>query len=125
MDMPKILVLDDDNAILEYFREILSGEHEVTCLSNGEEGLEACEQACFDVVITDLFMPYKDGLEIIREVNQVCPGIKIIAITGESAGSTRHYLDLAKDLGAGEILRKPIDASQLRGAVSAVLGGTD
>lgn len=121
--MATILVLDDDDAILEFARAALGDAHDVTCLGNGEEGLAACTSACFDVVITDLFMPYKDGIEFIREVNQSCPKIKIIAITGENSPMAKNYLTLAGDLGAKVLLRKPLNVAQLRQAVGQVLAG--
>lgn len=118
-----VLVLDDDNAILEFVSAALSDAYTVTCFGNGEDGLDACSTGCYDLVITDLFMPFKDGLEFIREVRNSCPTMKIIAITGESEGMARNYLNLAGDLGAHALLRKPLDVAGLRKTVSDVLAG--
>lgn len=121
--MAQILVLDDDDAILAFVREALSDEHAVTCLGNGEEGMAACASGCYELVITDLFMPFKDGLEFIREAKTACPKMKIIAITGETVGMAKNYLELAANLGADATLRKPLNIADLRATVNEVLSG--
>lgn len=120
--MAKILVIDDDPAMLDYIRIILEEDHDILTAKDGEEGLCVCRENALDMVITDIFMPFMDGLEIVRETIKVCPGTKIIAITGEERDGADSYLRLARDLGADATLRKPFTPDDLQGVVAEVLG---
>lgn len=120
--MANILVIDDDHDILEFVSTILGDDHTVATALNGEEGLASCHAAKFDLVITDIFMPFMDGLEIIRELRKALPDTKIIAITAEHRDGASSYLRLAKDLGAAVTVSKPFSADEMTAAVNAVIG---
>lgn len=119
--MAKILVIDDDAPVLEFFRQVLDGRHEVTTAANGEDGLRLCRKQPFDVVVTDIYMPFIDGLELLRELGRNAPQVKIIVMTGKMVEGASSYLKLAKDLGAAEVLAKPFTQEQLVSAVEKAL----
>jgi len=75
-----------------------------------------------DLVITDIIMPEKEGLETIREIRGQRPDAKIIAISGGARIGNMDFLDIAGKLGASEIISKPFDPSDLIKLVSRCLG---
>lgn len=120
--MARILIIEDDEQVRSLLREVLEDSgHEVMESSNGEEGLKKFGLAPAAVVITDILMPGKEGLETIRDLRSESPGTKIIAISGGLPGSGLNLLDLARKLGASRILEKPFDIVDLVGAVNDVL----
>jgi two-component system chemotaxis response regulator CheY len=74
-----------------------------------------------DLVLCDIFMPGRDGLEVTKELRRTVPGIKIIAISGGSLNGKMDLLPVALRLGADEILYKPIDEKTLLKTVSQVM----
>ena len=99
--MANILVVEDNAQVAKLFRDILTraGHHAVVA-ANGNEAILAFGQQAFDLIITDIFMPEKDGLELIREVMAQNPGLKVIAISGGGKTRAPLYLEMAKKLGA-------------------------
>jgi DNA-binding response OmpR family regulator len=110
-----ILVIDDDGAILEMISQFLKREgYKVLIASNGKEGMMIINKTPeIYLVITDLIMPEKEGMEIIRELKQDFPHIKILAISGGGLGSVQTYLSAAKLIGADLTLKKPFVAEEL------------
>ena len=107
--MSNILVVEDNVQVAKLFRDTLTrAAHQVVVKANGNEALQALEQQAFDLVITDIFMPEKDGLELIREIRAHKLDIKIIAISGEGKSKAPLYLEMAKKLGASRTLNKPL-----------------
>lgn len=122
--MPKILLVDDDDAVREILRKALvSAGHEVEEAPNGVVALAAYRRQKSDVVITDLVMPEKDGLETIIELRRLDPAARIIAMSGggRALGPGQFYLESARLFGALEILAKPFNIAELLTAVSDVL----
>jgi DNA-binding response OmpR family regulator len=118
--MARVLVIDDDPEIREVLEQALkSVGHEVYVAADGREGLNQCRAVPADVVITDLFMPNRDGLETIVELRKEFPRTAIIAMSGWTAASTT--LSIAKRLGAMAILEKPFPPNQLLAMVEEVL----
>lgn len=74
-----------------------------------------------DIVITDLLMPERDGLEFITEVRRKFPKVKIIAMSGGGHIARDSYLRIAKNFGAHVLLEKPFSQSGVLGAIDAVL----
>src|SRR5918999_5755240 len=110
--MARILVVDDDADMRFIVREILkSAGHDVTVAVNGREGTVAYFEQRPDLVITDLFMPEKDGLTVIRELRAASPEVKIIAISGGGPAGEPGSLDNARTLGAVGALAKPFRIS--------------
>ena len=89
--------------------------------SNGEEGMVACEKSAFDLIITDIFMPYRDGLDIIREVRVLYPDIKIIAMTAHVGEGVTDYLKAAELIGAHSKLEKPLSVEKVIDTVNGIL----
>jgi DNA-binding response OmpR family regulator len=98
----------------ELLRKFLTrAGYEVTTADNGQEGLRCFQQALPDLIITDLIMPEKEGLECIAEFKKWAPGIKIIAISGGGLGKPEGYLELAKKMGAAQTFTKPFELREL------------
>jgi len=118
--MPKILVIDDDAEMRLFLREMLGMEgHEVVLAADGEEGLAEYRAAPADVVITDLFMPNKDGIETINELLQEFPDAVIIAMCGQPQAGP--MLSVAVQLGAVEFLCKPFSCQEMLVALEKAL----
>jgi DNA-binding response OmpR family regulator len=118
--MPRILVIDDDEQLRGFLAEVLArAGYEVVCAEHGEEGVQCFKEQPFDLVITDLFMPEKEGCETIMELRGHAPQLRIIAMSG---GFRRvDCLPIAKRLGAQMTLQKPVLKKELLDAVSEVL----
>lgn len=124
--MARILLVDDDEFVRGILRKALvSAGYEVEEAPDGKKALASYRQQASDLVITDLVMPEKDGLEMIRELRSLDPAVKIIAMSGggRMLGPAQLYLASARIFGAVRILAKPFNASALLQAVSDVLSG--
>jgi DNA-binding response OmpR family regulator len=121
--MARILVLDDDAGTREMLGTTLErAGHEVERCADGQLGLDAFEAAPADLVIVDIVMPRRDGIETIRGLRQMDPDVRILAISGDaSALSPATNLAVARKLGADATLKKPIGAATLRSVVDALL----
>jgi CheY-like chemotaxis protein len=97
-------------------------EWDIEFATNGREALERLNQEHCDVVVTDIFMPEKEGLETIMELRREHPSTKIIAISGGGQkGRLLRALDIATKLGAHGTLQKPFDSEQMITALRGVL----
>lgn len=120
--MAHILIIDDERPIRLMLRKLFESEgHQVTDASDGEEGITRYHEDPADLIIMDLVMPGKEGLETIRELKREYPDIKIIAISGGGRHTPGEYLHFAKLLGAKQIFNKPVGKEQLLEAVNALL----
>ena len=121
--MQKILIIDDDHHILLMIKKMLErAGFEVELASNGNEGLELFKRLQVDLVITDIIMPEKEGLETIREMKRLRADLKIIAMSGGGKVSSDNYLNMAKIFGASRIISKPFSQKQMVSAVQELLG---
>jgi len=129
--MARILVVDDEELARFTIRDILeTAGHEVAEAENGNEAISAHNANPFDLVITDIVMPEKEGLETIVELRHDHPKLKIIAISGGGGTRNEDYLklttdllNLAEDLGADNILAKPFSKDELLECVNTCLSG--
>jgi two-component system response regulator (stage 0 sporulation protein F) len=120
--MAKILVLDDEPSILLMIKKMLEkAGHEVEIALNGIEGTRLFEKNKPDLLITDIIMPEKEGLETILELRSKHPDLKIIAISGGGRIGPDGYLPGAKLLGANLVFQKPLDQKEFLNAVSLLL----
>jgi len=124
--MAKILVLDDEASIVLMIKKMLEkAGHEVEIALNGKDGMILFEQNKPDLLITDIIMPEKEGLETIFELRQKYPDLKIIAISGGGRISPEGYLPGAKLLGADMVFQKPLDQKEFVQAVATLLNESE
>lgn len=117
-----ILVIDDDENIRRLLRAILEPEgYQVLEAPDGDKGIKEYQNNPTDLVITDLIMPGKEGIETIRDLRREFPNVKIIAVSGGGRIGPDSYLKMAKGVGALCTLSKPIDRSGLLNAVKEVM----
>ena len=120
--MYNLLIVDDEPLIREGLKQALEMEGFCTeVASNGTEALELMESFKPHLVITDIIMPEKDGIEIIWTLREKYPDIKIIAISGGGRISATDHLKIAKKLGANTILTKPFSTEDLLHEISKIL----
>ena len=120
--MARILVIDDDEQVLDMLYESLMLEgYDVLRASNGEEGLRLYREDPVDLIITDLIMPEKEGIETIIELRQDFPDVKIIAISGGGRVGTKDYLHMAKIFGVQRTFNKPVAREQLLDAIKELI----
>lgn len=120
--MAHILVIDDEAPIRAMLQQVLERSgHEVAVATEGAEGLTLFRAKPADLVITDIFMPEKEGIETILELRKQSPQTKIIAISGGGRAGKLDFLTTAKNLGAHQTLAKPFERQELLDAVNAVL----
>ncbi len=116
--MSRILLIEDDVDFRWMLAEMLKREgYAVSTADNGEEGVKLLEEESFDLVITDIIMPEKEGLETIMDITTRRPGTKIIAISGGGRSSAGSYLKTAEYFGAVRSFQKPFDRKEFLEAV--------
>ena len=124
--MGRIMVVEDDKAVRELLREILKrAGHEVIAARNGKEAIALYQETPADLVITNILMPEKEGLETIQEMRRDDPDIKIIAISGGGQIGPADYLEIARRFGARRTFSKPFDRKELLAAVDELLEESD
>ena len=122
--MGRILVIDDDDQIRALLRKALElSGHEVVEASNGKEGIRVYEEQPADLVITDILMPEKEGLECILELRRLDPAVRVIAISGGIRSNTMDVLEVAGRFGACRTFWKPFDLAKVVAAVREELEG--
>ena len=122
--MARILVVDDEEQVRSLLREILESEgHAVGEAANGAEAMFLARTAAWDLVIIDIIMPVKEGLETTLELRREFPALKIVAISGGGRLAPQGYLDTAEVVGADRTLMKPIPRENLLAVVTDLLVG--
>lgn len=118
--MASILIIDDNAALREVLRVGLeTAGHTVREMRNGRDGIRAFRKEPSDLVITDIYMPERDGLELIEALRRTHPQVKILAMSG--ASGTMDYLNRARLLGAAMVIRKPFEIPTLLKTVGDLL----
>jgi len=113
----RVLVIEDNGDMRNLLRLVLEDAgHDVLTATHGKEGLAYVNGHRVDVVVTDLFMPEMDGIEVIAALRQQFPGVRIVAMSGRPGVD---YLPVARELGAAQILRKPFEMDELLSAVGS------
>ena len=120
----KILVIDDDDQLRELLITILGAENYIVYYaSNGKDGIIIYDNESPDLVITDIIMPEKQGIEVIIHIRSGCGSkIPIIAMTGKPVGVGDVFLQYAGQLGANIILNKPFTKKEILCHVRTLLG---
>jgi len=114
-----ILIIEDDERIRELLRTFLEAAgYLVVDAENGAVGIKKYRENTIDLVITDLIMPEKEGIETIRELKALNPQVKIIAMSGGGVLDPEEYLSIAKRLGVLQTLAKPFSREEIVTAVN-------
>ena len=111
--MPKILLVEDEASIRRVLGSILSEEdksYEVTEASNGQEAMEKIRETAYDLVLCDIKMPKKDGLEVLLEAKALYPTLRVVMISGHGDLETAVQ---AMKMGAFDYIAKPPDLNRL------------
>jgi len=121
--MANILLVDDDAPLVNAQSEFLRrAGYTVSTAANGKEAMDLVADNDFDLVITDLIMPEKEGLETIAELRRIAPKIKIIAMSGGTVMiGAKDSLSMAQMFGASFTLAKPFSGQTLITAITQVL----
>jgi CheY-like chemotaxis protein len=122
--MTRILVADDDEHLRTVLRIVLETEgYEVETVRDGNDAIRAQEERPADVLITDVFMPERDGLETLEYFRARNPRMPIVAISGAKYLQKTDYLKVAQHAGANAVLRKPFDTNELLGQLKRLTVG--
>jgi DNA-binding response OmpR family regulator len=123
LEVPTILLVEDDedfsSELADYFHD--EEGFSVIRAPNGRAALKVFDPDRVDVVLTDLFMPAVDGIELIMQLRRLSAGVKIIAMSGGGTATAGNVLRVAARLGATEVLAKPFSTQELSTAVERAL----
>ncbi|MFC1839576.1 response regulator [Thermodesulfobacteriota bacterium] len=120
--MSLILIIEDDDQVRSVLRKMIELDgYEVMEASNGEAGISLYRSKPADIIITDIVMPGKDGIETIMDLKIEFPEVKIIAISGGGRFGPETYLEIADGFGADCILSKPIAREKLKRAIRKLI----
>jgi CheY-like chemotaxis protein len=118
----RILVTDDDDLLRQATCDVLTeAGYQVIAARNGEELLQQYRATPTELVLCDLFMPGKDGLQAIPELLREFPKVKVIAMSGGGYQGALNVLQIARHLGAAEVLAKPFKRAKLLSVVELLL----
>lgn len=124
--MARILIIDDEASIRRPLQIVLErAGHEVVSAANGSEAVRLWRQRAGDMVITDIHMPEKNGLEVIIELRQIAPQARILAMSGGDLNTRLDVLGDATLLGAVHTISKPFTLEEMLQAVEKVLGARE
>lgn len=117
--MALAVVIDDDAQVRCLVAMMLArAGYEVAQAKNGEEGIELCSSLAPEVVVTDIFMPRQDGIDVLRELKTHAKHPRVVAISGGSPRLQVDFLKVAEKMGADAVVHKPFTPSQLLQAVT-------
>ena len=121
--MTRILIIDDESMVRFSLRRILEGVgYEIAEAENGREGVAMQTASNFDLILTDIIMPEKEGVETVIELKRDFPDVKIIAMSGGGRTRNLDFLKLAQQFGADRIIAKPFAEEELLDAINGCLG---
>jgi len=110
----RILLIDDDLIVRQTIASVLTDAgYEVVSAGDGLSGMRAYRHSRPDLVITDIIMPDQEGIQTLMEIHKVDPTAKVIAISGGGRTSNLRILDVARTMGASDVLAKPFDLEEL------------
>lgn len=113
-----VLIVEDEAIVRESLRDSLKDSHQITTADTGEEALELIKKQDFDVLVVDVRLPGKSGLQVVREVKQIKPYIKSVVITAYP--SVELAIEAMKQ-GAVDYLIKPVLAEDLEKLIRELL----
>ena len=116
----RVLVIDDEEPIRNYLRDILEkAGYSVMDCGDGDKGIEMYLDDDFDIVLTDIAMPKKDGVEVLIEMKKVSPSTRIIAMSG--VVDCYKLLEVANIFKADATIKKPFEKEEVLSAIKKVL----
>lgn len=120
--MTRILVVDDDARVRTTARALLEADgFEVVEVESGGAALTALGSEAVDVVLTDIFMPDTDGIELIHTLHRQSPDLPIVAMSGGGYNDGKDVLAVARLFGAVQIIQKPLTQRKVVGAIRRAL----
>lgn len=120
--MVKILVIDDEAQLRAFLRRVFEAAgYEVAEAENGARGLDVFSRSPADLVVTDILMPEKEGIETILALKQADPRVLVIGISGGGQIHDLDFLDAAFKLGADRVMAKPFRAAEMLKTVAEML----
>jgi DNA-binding NtrC family response regulator len=120
--MKQILIIDDEPQMRSMLKKMFEREgFDVTTASDGEKGIKTFKKNPADLIITDLIMPEKEGIELIMEFKKDYPDVPILAMSGGGRNSPDTYLNISKRLGAYAVFEKPIEKKELLAVIKKAL----
>jgi len=118
----RVIVIDDDTMLRDFLQRCLrKAGYEVITARNGVEGLCVMKDQKFDLVVSDIFMPDADGLEVLRQLRQFQNRIPLLMMSGGSKNLPDDFLKIANALGATATLAKPFTAREFLDAVEKII----
>jgi DNA-binding response OmpR family regulator len=122
--MANILLIDDDPALRQTMKKIMAlAGHTVDEADDGSVGLDLFRERHYDLVVTDILMPEKEGIETIIELREANQAVKILAVSGGMTLDPTGHLEDAEALGADASLPKPFTVEEFTEAVEGLLKG--
>jgi CheY-like chemotaxis protein len=120
--MASILIVDDDPTVRLIARELLrDGDHAIVEAADGDLAMAVIQAVPLDLIVLDLLMPNKDGLEVLRHVKAHYPHIRILAVSSGGRIGAVSYLETARVFGADEVMMKPLRLDSFANVVEALL----
>lgn len=120
--MARILIIDDNSAVLRVLHNLfLSEGHSVEDAPDSATGIKKHHEHPFNLILTDIVMPDREGISTIIELRHEYPGLKIIAMSGGGDFEPYGYLDIARRVGADRTIAKPFSAREIMDLVNSVL----
>ena len=120
--MAKILIVDDSFSARKFIAHLLKNAgHEITEAEDGQTCLKIVKEQKLDLIVLDIVMPEKEGIETILEFRRLFPEARIVAVSGGGKIDADSYLNLARRIGAVATLTKPFSWSQLLDVVQKAL----
>ena len=116
----KVLVVDDKKVIGDFFDFTLGYfGHDITVVHDPREAVKVAQQKEFDIAFLDIMMPEKNGVDVLREMKSVVPGLPVVMMSGYSL---QEMKDEAMQLGAAWCLKKPFELDDVRQVMKVTLG---
>lgn len=120
--MALVLIVDDDPQMLRLLTDVVElDNHDVLLAQDGALAMDFFNHQQPELMITDILMPNKEGLELISEVREKYPDIKIIAYSGGGSSDPESYLEFATGMGADRVFSKPMPLGELRQEIQNLL----
>ncbi len=124
--MKNILLIDDDPSIRTVFKRFLGAHgYSVEIAADGNEGMKKISEKVPDLLITDIMMPEKDGLEVVLALREEHPDLPVIAISGGMHSAPMDFLPIVKKFGARKVFYKPVELEKLLAAIKEELAESE